>query len=234
MPRRKTAVTFIGTISLLIALLGAISASADTRRPVGGHGFPKRPFMLFVTPLRPPVGWHRSAGFSRAVFRELKRHFDHTTYQVILVESVTEAERMSNSKRDIILFTDSTDYLAPGPGPHDTLLVWSRYRTGFLFSRIDIPVMRGAPDERMQVVGERIVEIIRDEFLGEVMLEGGPPGMVMTIMGRVRVQPPCQILMPAGQYKMISYYPEFASRHDTLSIMPGRENYRRILLLPEE
>ncbi|MBD3314174.1 MAG: hypothetical protein GF344_00165 [Chitinivibrionales bacterium] len=226
MSRRNTAV-----IAILLCLTPSFTHSAEQMIGEKDAGV-RHPFMLFVTSLRPPQGGRLAAVFSKAVFLELKGHFDTTTYQTILVEDIESAQSMSNHKKDLIIYTDTSDWHVPD-SLFSTLILWIKYRTGFLLGRTELRYTKAQLKSLPVMVAEKLSEKIYNEFLGQVSLSGGPPNMTMCLVERLHVTPPCNLLLPAGQHTLISSYDGFARRVDTIDVLPGMITRKRVLLLPE-
>jgi hypothetical protein len=219
------------------ALIAAVLAAAIVLRPAWAVDtapvpISNKPFMLFVTPLRPPEGAERAEAFSAAMFKELRQFFDTTSFQPILVETVGMVERMSNQKKDIILTTDTTDCYLRGT-EHDTLVIWIRYKVGLLLSRVDVAYPKGRQVELPPLLAREAYWAIRDEFTGVVELEGGPPGMMITLVEGATVKPPRTMLFPPGDHYITSRFPGFKTRVDTLVVFQGRTTRKRILMLPD-
>jgi hypothetical protein len=212
---------------LLAGAFGAVM-SATHEAPVRVSG---KPFMLFVTPLLPPEGRQRSEAFSTACYKEIKAVFDSTSFQAILLPDAWKVDKMSNQKKDIILTTDSLDCYREGP-EFDTLVVWMRYRVGLLYGRADVPYPKGREADLPPLIASKVLQSIRNEFTGVVELEGGPAGMTITLTDGVTVAAPCRMMFPPGDYYIISQYPDFQTRTDTLLVFQGRLTKKRILLLP--
>jgi hypothetical protein len=221
MSRRSAAV-----VALLLCLVATFPAGAA--QPAVRH-----PFMLFVTTLRPPRGQRLSTPFSRAVFEALQRDFDTTTYQTIYVKTMERAEAMSNHKKDLIVFTDTTDWHERSAA-RAVLVVWIKYRTGFLLGRTEIAYTPQQLKSLPAMTAATVSEKIRNEFLGTADLRGGPPGMTMTLVERLRINPPRLLYLPAGRHELVSRYPGFATRVDTIDVLPGKTTRKRVLLLPKE
>jgi hypothetical protein len=221
MPRRSAAV---GALLLFAALPCAV---AEHPRRGARH-----PFMLLVTSLRPPQGDRLAEPFSKAVSDALERDFDTTTYQTVFVATMERAESMSNHKKDLIVYTDTTDWHSRGP-THNTLVLWVKYRTGFLLGRTEIAYTKERLKRLPAVAAATISTKIREEFLGEAALRGGPPGMTITLVDRLHLSPPCRVHLPAGQHALVSRYEGFATRVDTIDILPGKTTHKRVLLLPD-
>ena len=89
-----------------------------------------KPWMFFISSIWPPRGPEYSQAFSKACYLKLKRYLDTTSYQTILLRTDQTAEKLSNRKKDLILYTDNSDFLVKG-STYDTLILWLRYRVGF-------------------------------------------------------------------------------------------------------
>jgi hypothetical protein len=191
-----------------------------------------KPFMLFVTPLYPPEGKQRAEAFSSAMFKDLKQFFDTTSFQAILVESFEKMHSLSNQKKDIFVTSDTNDCYLSGPN-YDTLVVWIRYKVGLYHARVDVPYPKGHEAELPPMLARAVYRTIRNEFSGIVELQGGPPGMTITLVEGATVMPPRSMLLPPGDYFITSRYPGFVTRLDTLVVFQGRTTHKRILMLPE-
>jgi|GEM_PF-2795058 len=213
------------------AVLAAGFAAAASQQSIAGQRVADKPFMLFVTPLLPPEGPERSEAFSSACYKALRELFDSTSFQVIIVPTAARADSMSNQKKDIILTTDTLDCYLEGPA-FDTLVIWMRYHVGLLHSRIDVPYPKGREATLPPIIARKVYRTVREEFTGVVELEGGPPGMTVTLTEGVVVRPPRTMLFPPGDYYITSQYPNFKKRVDTLVVFQGRVTKKRILLLP--
>jgi hypothetical protein len=218
----------------MIALVLAATIMAQPARALDEAvgSLSNKPFMLFVTPLRPPEGPERTEAFSSAIFKALRQFFDTTSFQPILVRSLEEVEKMSNQKKDILLTTDTTDYYLPG-AVNDTFVIWVRYKVGLLLSRVDVAYPKGREAELPPQLARKAYRAIRGEFTGLIELEGGPPGMVITLVEGATVQPPRTMLFPPGDYYITSRFPGFKTRLDSLVVFQGKTTRKRILMLPE-
>ncbi len=190
-----------------------------------------KPFMLFVTHLTPPPNTFSKPVFTERVTKELRAHFDTTSYQVIMVDDTAMASSMSNHKRDIILNSDPTDLFYKG-SDRDTLVIWANFKTGFTLGRIAVEYNPQDTGSLPLLAARHINEYLRSEFLGEVYFEGGPKGFSVEVIGNHKLHPPRMILLPAGSFFIKSSYPGFPDRKDTINVLRGDFIRKRILMLP--
>ena len=191
-----------------------------------------KPWMLFVTQILPPRGAEYAPAFSRVCFERLKKFFGSTSYQLILLRPDQTPEKLSNRKKDLIIYSDNSDYFVRGTD-YDTLILWVRYRVGFNHSRVAIPYKRGASGPLPELVAQYIFTTITSEFLSELSLQGGPPGFSIALSEGITVYPPCTFYIPPGMYGITASYPHFKTRTDSLEIFPGKMYTKRMLLLPD-
>jgi hypothetical protein len=194
------------------------------------NGFSK-PWMLLISPIYPPAGSSYSAAFSSACVERLRLLFDTTSYQTILLKPNQTPETLSNNKKDIVIASDPADFCVKGD-TNDTLIVWVRYRTGFNHSRLTIPYNNENRKKLPEMVSKQILITVMEEFLGKLILQGGPSGMEIKINDQISAIPPCEFYCPPGNYQLHSSFPGFQNRTDTLDIFPGKQYSKRILLLP--
>lgn len=188
---------------------------------------------LYLPLLKNPARWNSSISFSKACYQSLKKRFDGTSYQVIGLESSKIAESSSGKKRDLIIELE-TQPNSSRVRSSDSLILWLKFRTGFKYSRIVFLTKKELLNTLPDSVASAIYLTACSDFFGELNLQGGPGGCTMTIPEIVTTSPPCKVQLPAGVYEVVTTYPNFTTRRDSVSINPGEVLQKRILLLPLE
>ena len=188
---------------------------------------------LYLPPLKTPTGWSSSISFSKACYESLKNRFDETSYLVVAMEGSKIPDSSYGKKRDLIIEIENQPYSSKKQ-INDTLILWLKFRTGFKYSRIVVLPKKGQLSTLPDSVADAIYQTALSEFLGELNLQGGPSGCTMTIPDILTTSSPCKIQLPAGVYKIVATYPNFATRRDSVIIDPGKVLEKRILLLPNE
>lgn len=191
-----------------------------------------KPWMLFVTNLIPPGGPKHSVPFTSACFEQIKTAFDTTSYQAILISTGQSPEKLSNNNKDLIITSEPKEYCIKGKTT-DTLIFWIRYKVGFVHSKVFVPYNRGQGNAIPSLVAQQAHSTILSDFLCSISLKGGPPQMSIKIAEDIVAYPPCFFYLPPGNYSFESSFPGFATRIDSVSLLPGRSYSKRILLLPE-
>ena len=188
---------------------------------------------LYLPALKTPTGWSSSISFSRACYESLKNRFDRTSYQVVAMEGSKIPDSSYGKKRDLIIELENQPHSSKTK-INDTLIFWLKFRTGFKYSRIVVLSKKGQLSTLPDSVADAIYQTAHSEFLGELNLQGGPSGCTMTIPDVLKTSSPCKIQLPTGAYKIVTTYPNFTTRRDSVIIDPGKVLEKRILLLPNE
>jgi hypothetical protein len=188
---------------------------------------------LIITPLKTPKAWHYPTTLTQECFEKLQMRFDGTTYSVSMLPNRRNLDQISTKKRDIILEPDTTSQTRKYR-IEDTLVLWLRYKTGFTYSKIIVPVNRRNISTLPDTIANAVYSTITTEFTGTLLIESGPPGCTVAFSDELTIRPPATLLLPAGSYGIVTTYPRFKSRIDSIYINPGEKVKKRILLLPLE
>jgi hypothetical protein len=188
---------------------------------------------LYLPLLKNPAHWNSPISFSAACYQSLKNRFDGTSYKVVALESSKFSDTISGKKRDLVIELETLCTTSKARSS-DSLVLWLKFRTGFKYSRVVILTKKELLSTIPDSVANAIYLMARTEFFGELNLEGGPGGCTMTIPEILTTSPPFKVQLPAGVYEVVTEYPNFATRRDSVSIDPGEVLHKRVLLLPIE
>lgn len=188
---------------------------------------------LYLPILKNPARWNSSIPFSKACYQSLKDRFDGTSYQVVALENSKLSDSTYGKKRDLVIELE-TQPNSSRARSSDSLVLWLKFRTGFKYSRIVILTKKELLNTLPDSIASAIYLTARSEFFGELNLQGGPGGCTITIPEILTTSPPCKVQLPAGVYEVVTTYPNFTTRRDSVSINPGEVLQKRILLLPME
>jgi hypothetical protein len=190
-------------------------------------------WQLIVLPLPIPPKWSQSGSFHESCYQSLKRQFEGTLYEVVKYSDIRQYDSSNGKKRDLIIEPEKQTALQKRMQP-DTLAFWLKFRTGFKYSRITILLKKENYTTLCDSVAMAVYKTAQSEFLGEMVLQGGPIGCTMSISELFNVSPPCRLRVPVGIYDIKTSFPGFIPRNDSVSVYAGESVKKRVLLLPVE
>jgi hypothetical protein len=214
-------------ISAVIILFPSLEAADFKQPPFNAN------WNLYLPFLKNPANWNSPISFSAACYQSLKNRFDGTSYQVVALENSKFPDSISGKKRDLVIELEPQGTTSRARSS-DSLVFWLKFRTCFKYSRIVILTKKELLSTLADSVASAIYLAARTEFFGELNLQGGPGGCTITIPEVLTTSPPCKVQLPYGVYEVVTEYPNFTTRRDSVSIDPGAVVKKRVLLLPVE
>lgn len=193
----------------------------------------KKNWQLILPALKVPPKWNSTVSFQDACYQSLNQQFDGTLYEVVKVTDLKFYDSTAGKKRDLIIEPETPVNTGKNKSG-DTLAFWLKFRTGFKYSRIAIPLKREMYTTLTDSIAYAVYKTAQSEFLGELQLQGGPAGCTMSISNVFDITPPCKLRLPVGVYNIVTHYPNFTTRNDSVSVYAGESIIKRILLLPVE
>jgi hypothetical protein len=220
---------------LKIAII--LAASMFFTEPSEAADFKQPPlnvnWKLYVPALKTPPRWSSPTPFSKACLQSLQNRFCGTSYQVVAVEGNKLSDSSSGKKRDLFVEVETSPNSLKAK-TNDTLILWLKFRTGLKYSRMTILPKKDQLNTLPDSIADIIYQTVQMDFFGELNLQGGPGGCTMTIPELLTTTPPCKVQLPAGVYEVVTTYPNFITRRDSVTINPGEVLQKRVLLLPIE